>query len=735
MIQEEARDMKEIGHDFECRNVIMYSLAPENLTGDGAWAEVYRISPIDAVHVYSEKDDTRRANELAGTVLMDFGAFMDEGRRENDNGPIEEFNLARTSSVSPILKMVWRNANIYLCLALLMFGVLALPLHATSGADVTNFPEVVSPGQSITILGSFDPLAQGGAVIRIYVVGTSVVQSTVSGQVGEKSITTKIPENIKPGRYYVTVDCGDVKDKLVTGELRVTASAVQFDGVHPQTTFASKNGRFNFDVIGRNFSETPEDNQIFASGQGPIVKSWSKTEAGCTGGASVPLPCLWVESKEILHVVGYQGEHYQGPLFLSLSVGGGTRSAEKSLILSRMSETGVLFFSILVFSVLGFAVYRLVARGVRDTTIGGIHYSPFYSFFIDKETNSYSLSRFQLLLFSSVFVFAYFYVFLCRWLVQWQFVLPDIPSSLSGILAISAGTAIAAAGATSARGSKGAGPLQPSAADFISTGGQVVPERFQFFVWSLVACFGFLALLLSQNSATITEFPQIPQGLLYVMGVSAVGYLGGKLTRSPGPVIRNIAWDKGKQVITVQGENLSKDADFFVDDQKLPIDPKATESLVVPTPQEQATDKTFCSQLKITINPIAGLDLGAGDHLFRLENRDGQFAEIRFTASSPEIKAVTMTDRNSEGTQSTNLRPGSEASVITVKGAGFKPGTSGRWTPANAKEPIDLPASAVEFVDPQTLKITLVVGEAGTASLMLSTPTGFSITSAVTVAE
>src|SRR5437879_660041 len=61
-----------------------------------------------------------------------------------DNGPIEEFNLARTSSVSPILKKVWRNVNIYLCLALLMFGVLALPLHATTVADVTNFPEVVS---------------------------------------------------------------------------------------------------------------------------------------------------------------------------------------------------------------------------------------------------------------------------------------------------------------------------------------------------------------------------------------------------------------------------------------------------------------------------------------------------------------------------------------------------------------------------------------------------------------
>ena len=128
--------------------------------------------------------------------------------------------------------------------------------------------------------------------------------------------------------------------------------------------------------------------------------------------------------------------------------------------------------------------------------------------------------------------------------------LPDVPSSFSGILAISTGTTLAAAGATAARGSKGSGPITPSAADFITIGGQVVPERFQFFVWTLVACLGFLALLVSQNPATIVGFPNFPDSLLYVMGVSAGGYLGGKLVRAAGPVIRNIAWDKVSKKIT-----------------------------------------------------------------------------------------------------------------------------------------------------------------------------------------
>jgi hypothetical protein len=405
-----------------------------------------------------------------------------------------------------------------------------------------------------------------------------------------------------------------------------------------------------------------------------------------------------------------------------------------------MSEAGVLVWSIAIFMVLAFFIYRLVARGIKDDVIDGKHYSPFWSFFIDKETSTYSLSKFQLLLFSAVFVFGYLYVFLCSWLVQWHFLLPDVPTNFSGILGMSAGTTIAAAGATATRGSKGAGQTRPSAADFISVGGQT--ERFQFFIWTLVACFGFLALLISQNPATIQGFPTFPNGLLYVMGVSASGYLGGKLTRSAGPVIRNIAWDKGAQQIIVQGENLSSEGDFFVDGKKLPIvtdaDPNAR--LVVAVPQEQASERTFSSQLTIKIAPAAGLDLKTGDHMFRIVNKDAQFAEIRFTADPPAITAVVMADPNQIPTVPAGADPtklvisGKKTAVVKVTGSGFRLGTTARWTPVNAKDPIDLRASAVVFVDSQTLKVTLVPGDPGTgATLMLLTPNGFSAIATVTV--
>jgi len=85
-----------------------------------------------------------------------------------------------------------------------------------------------------------------------------------------------------------------------------------------------------------------------------------------------------------------------------------------------MSETGVLLWSIGIFLILAYIIYRFVAAGMRDNVIHGKRYSPFWAFFIDKQTNSYSLSKFQFLSFSSVFVFGYLYVFLCRWLRRRQ---------------------------------------------------------------------------------------------------------------------------------------------------------------------------------------------------------------------------------------------------------------------------------------------------------------------------
>jgi hypothetical protein len=607
-------------------------------------------------------------------------------------------------------------------------------LFSAAQVEVVHFPEVVAPGQSVTIPGKFDAAKSKTATVRIYLVGSASPVQTLTGDLTDTGITVKLPSDLKPGRYYLTRTTENGIEVVEPSELRIQPKAVQLDSPHPTTAYRSPDGRFAFDIVGQNFSERPQDNQVYVSGQGPIIKSWKGSTGQCEP-ADQP-PCLSVESSEKLHVSGYSSERYQGPLSLSVGItGSNVRSAEKPLVLSRMSETGVLFWSMVIFLALGLLVYRLVTRGTRDKTINGRRYSAFSFFLIDKQTNSYSLSKFQLLLLFSCFVFGYLYVFLCRWLVQWQFVLPDVPSSFSGILAMSAGTTVLAAGATQARGSKGAGAVFPSAADFISIGGQVMPERFQFFVWTLVASLGFVALLLSQNPATIIGFPEFPQGLLYVMGISAGGYLAGKVTRAPGPIIRNIAWDPANSEITIQGENLSSEADFWIDDTKLPIDPRAQQNLVKPTPQDQAADRTFCSQLKITITSVAGLDLRTGDHIFRIMNKDGQYSDAPFTADPPTVSAVHVSPANQApppaGTK--QIPAGKEALEVSVAGSGFRPGLIAKWTPAGASEPVELTPSAVQTVDSKNLKITLTPGQPGSATLTVITPKGFSATATVTV--
>ena len=637
--------------------------------------------------------------------------------------------------------------SIRLVLATLVLTAVSASVGGSTIADTNPFPDKVIPGTSFTLAGTFDP-ANKDVVLRLYRLDTGTLVKTFSGKVGAdgKSVSATLPDKLDPGRYYLTVEYQGATEK-VPGEVRVAPDAVQLDSAHPTTAYKNGSGSFDFDVVGQNFSPTAEDNNVYIAGQGGIIKSWGKDDPDCKNKILQKPPCLWVDAPpgnrppEKLHVVGYHAENYQGPLTFSVGVGS-VRSGEKQLVLSRMSEPGIVFSSIAIFLVLAYIIYRLVARGMRDNIIDGNHYSPFWSFFIDKETNTYSLSKFQLLAFSAVFVFGYLYVFLCSWLVQWHFVLPDVPANFSAILGMSAGTTVAAAGATAARGSKGAGQLRPSAADFITTGGQVVPERFQFFVWTLVACLGFIALLISQNPATIDKFPTFPDGLLYVMGVSAGGYLAGKVTRSGGPVIRNIAWDKKNDQITIQGENLSSEGDFFVDGKKLPIatDVDPTKKLVEATPQEQASDKTFCSQLKITVKPVAGVDLATGEHVFRIVNKDAQFADIRFTSDPPMITAVGMDDSNAVPPAAPGV-PGATKSIahgkaqvpIKVTGSGFRVGTTARWTPATAKEPIELGASAVQFVDIQTLKITLVPGDPGVGTLLLQTPNGFSAVATVTV--
>ena len=284
---------------------------------------------------------------------------------------------------------------------------------------------------------------------------------------------------------------------------------------------------------------------------------------------------------------------------------GDSVSEPKLVNFSSVTEGNLRILATAVSVALAIVVLATVWKGVSMCRMGE-SYTFLDSFFLDKESMSYSLSKFQLVAWTVVTVFAFVYVFFCRTLIQSEFSFPDIPSGWPTLLGLSAGTTVAAVGITATRGSKGAGPPKPSFADFISTGGLVTSDRFQFFVWTILGCFSFLMLVLAANPSALRVLPDVPQGFLFLTGVSAAGYLGGKVVRSPGPVIAQLLVESAKSpgndaagnplparmIITLKGQNLSTASKIKVDSDELRDNQYNVEAV---EPQDQSADPTFKS--------------------------------------------------------------------------------------------------------------------------------------------
>jgi hypothetical protein len=189
-------------------------------------------------------------------------------------------------------------------------------------------------------------------------------------------------------------------------------------------------------------------------------------------------------------------------------------------------------------------VVGLVYKYLRPTMIEGDGYVV-RALFMDKETNTYSLSKLQFYLWTIVAVFGYVYLGLARNWFQHVYGLPAVPSGLPGIVAIAGGTAVGAQIVTNINGPKGAGQLKPSLADFVTSGDVVAAERVQFLIWTIIGAVGFLMVVLNLDPRVLKDLPDVPSSILSISGLSAFGYLGGKLARDPGPVVSEVMVSMG----------------------------------------------------------------------------------------------------------------------------------------------------------------------------------------------
>ncbi len=271
---------------------------------------------------------------------------------------------------------------------------------------------------------------------------------------------------------------------------------------------------------------------------------------------------------------------------------------------SYASQQLVALAAAVVFLGLAFLLLGLVRKGIGVYNINGEKFGILSALFLDRETNSYSLSKFQVIAWTAVVVYSYVYLFLCRTLVQGNFIgFPGVAQNIPQLFFVSAGTTVAAAAITANYGSKGAGPAKPTPADFISTGGFVAGDRFQFFIWTIVGCLGYVYLVVRSDPFQLTELPSLPDNFLYLMGVSSAGYLGGKLVRKPGPIIKTLsvgtvtqraAGVPASMTINLKGENLDPKANVKVDDESLRGD------LLSITGRPDAQSQ-FCTEVTVTL--------------------------------------------------------------------------------------------------------------------------------------
>jgi hypothetical protein len=397
---------------------------------------------------------------------------------------------------------------------------------------------------------------------------------------------------------------------------------------------------FGFSILGEGFSRVPNDNILVVENIGePHVTWFMGVPPLAEANKKYDRLSGWVVSSRELVFRGLP-QSMQGKVNLRVRVG--ARLSEPfPIILAQVPywvPFGVAAGSLLV---LAGCLFGLIRSGVSVYRVVDKTYGLAQAFFIDPETDTYSLSKFQFYWWTALAIFGYVYLTIARSLIQGVFEFAPLPSGLPSLLLVSATTKVLAQGITSLRGPKGAGDIHPSFADFVTTGGIVSAERTQFFVWTLIGGLGFLFLVLARDPGNVQDLPSLPDSFLALMGISSVGYLGGKVVRKPGPVINEVgAKTEGESAhVEIHGRNLSRNAGVRIDTDDITL----LRVLDPPTPDDKDTqtqEPDMYTVLRMDITNFAktkDLAWQQSPHTLTITNPDGQTATSwPFTFTSRE---------------------------------------------------------------------------------------------------
>ena len=252
---------------------------------------------------------------------------------------------------------------------------------------------------------------------------------------------------------------------------------------------------------------------------------------------------------------------------------------------------------------------------------------------LDQQTNTFSLSKVQLLMWMVTIVYCFVLLQLAFVFVQGKLQMAPLPEGFEWLLGITGGTALVSAMLTRSRGAKGAGDAGPALSDLVSAGGMLAADRAQLQLWTIIGCCGYLLVVLRWPTEAIDKLPPINMDLLNAMGITALVYVGGKSVRLPGPVVNQVTADIQNKTLTVKGQNLHRSALISLDRQPAEVADVKT------TPTAGGPSEALSSELVLT---LPAMPFTTGDHLLRVTNLDGQYAEAWFPADLPSISKVVV---------------------------------------------------------------------------------------------
>lgn len=203
------------------------------------------------------------------------------------------------------------------------------------------------------------------------------------------------------------------------------------------------------------------------------------------------------------------------------------------------------------------------------------------------EDNRYSISKFQLLLWTVAVLFGYVAVVYARVQQGLPAPVPDVPGNVLLALGLSGATSVVAKGikVNNLQNGKELGTVLPDTGPFSTLltddDGSLSIHKLQYFVWTFVAIGVFLVSL---NESTRLLLPDIDQTLLLLSGISVGGYLSQKLVPQSVHEKNQVA-----QAAIVQGAQVTPQTAVPAPASNVVIIPPPSPSLSPPPPPQDTS--------------------------------------------------------------------------------------------------------------------------------------------------